>query len=291
MSNKEQKAFNFREQRFAYPSSHAAKRIFQHTSIDSLELMKLLDNGACVNIGQIAGSSRRHLLFFSQKDKFCYVAIQDERSGKIITILPPAYHKNSAWKITTEQCLLAKERYERYLELALVKKSMKKAENNTPPFDKESQPSTHYRTVTTTKRDYKIWVQALYISEHLTTKRKTLFKTSIDFYLDDFEINIKEFLKNPVLYEKIDNGIKSKRLFQETIYALCFRKKKDSSTFYIVKLRSEYEAITHAKKYNNQIQHMKQVLSSYYSSYLALSTPASMKLPRLCWEPFLEEIH
>ncbi|MGP5303497.1 hypothetical protein [Psychrobacter celer] len=106
MSKKEQKAFSFRQQRFAYPSSHAAKRIFQRTSIDSLELMKLLDNGACVNIGQIAGSSRRHLLFFSQKDKFCYVAIQDERSGKIITILPPAYHKNSAWNITTEQCLL-----------------------------------------------------------------------------------------------------------------------------------------------------------------------------------------
>ena len=159
MSNREQKAFSFRQQRFAYPSSHAAKRIFQRTSIDSLELMKLLDNGACVNIGQIAGSSRRHLLFFSQKDKFYYVAIQDERSGKIITILPPAYHKNSAWKITTEQCLLAKERYERYSELALVKKSMKKAENNTPSFDKESQRSPHYRTVTTTKRDYKIWVQ------------------------------------------------------------------------------------------------------------------------------------
>lgn len=285
MSSKEQKVSNFRQQRFAYPSSHAAKRIFQRTSIDSLELMKLLDNGACVNIGQIAGSSRRHLLFFSQKDKFCYVAIQDERSGKIITILPPAYHKNSAWKITTEQCLLAKERYERYSELALVKESMKKAGNNTSPFDKESQPSTQYRTVTTTKRDYKIWVQALYISEHLTTKRKTLFKTSIDFYLDDFEINIKKFIKNPVLYEKIDNSIKNKRLFQETIYALCFRKKKDNSIFYIVKLRSEHEAIAHAKKYNNQIQHMRRVLSSYYSDSLALAIPASMKLPRLCWKP------
>ena len=282
MSSKEQKVFNFRQQRFAYPSSHAAKRIFQRTSIDSLELMKLLDNGACVNIGQIAGSSRRHLLFFSQKDKFCYVAIQDERSGKIITILPPAYHKNSAWKITPEQCLLAKERYS---ELALVKKFMKKDENNLHQFYKENQSSNHYRTVTTTKRDYKICVQALYISEHLTTKRKTLFKTSIDFYLDDFEINIKKFLKNPELYKKIDNGIKNKRLFQETVYALCFRKKKDNSVFYIVKLRSEHEAIIHAKKYNNQIQHMRRVLHSYYSDSLALTIPASMRLPRLCWKP------
>ncbi|AMN68777.1 hypothetical protein AK825_05285 [Psychrobacter sp. P11G5] len=254
--------------------------------MDSLELMKLLDNGACVNIGQSSGSYRRHLLFFSPEDKFYYVAIQDERNGKIITILPPAYHKNSAWKITPEQCLLAKERYERCSELALVRKSMKKAEDNRPLFDKKSQPSNHYRTVTTTKRDYKIWVQALYISEHLTTKRKTLFKTSIDFYLDDFEINIKDFLKNPVLYEKIDDGIKNKRLFQETIYALCFRKKKDNSVFYIVKLRSEHEAIIHAKKYNNQIQHMRQVLSSYYSDSLALPMPASMKLPRLCCKPF-----
>lgn len=284
MSSKELKEFSFRKQCFSYPSSHAAKRIFQRTSMDSLELMKLLDNGACVNIGQSSGSYRRHLLFFSPEDKFYYVAIQDERNGKIITILPPAYHKNSAWKITPEQCLLAKERYERCSELALVRKSMKKAEDNRPLFDKKSQPSNHYRTVTTTKRDYKIWVQALYISEHLTTKRKTLFKTSIDFYLDDFEINIKKFLKNPVLYEKIDNGIKNKRLFQETIYALCFRKKKDNSVFYIVKLRSEHEAIIHAKKYNNQIQHMRQVLSSYYSDSLALLTPDSMKLPRLCWE-------
>jgi hypothetical protein len=286
MSNKEQKTFSLRQQRFSYPSSHAAKRIFQRTSMDSLELMKLLDNGACVNIGQSSGSYRRHLLFFSPEDKFYYVAIQDERNGKIITILPPAYHKNSAWKITLKQCLLAKERFERYSELALVRKSMKKAEDNRPLFDKKRQPSTHYRTVTTTKRDYKIWVQALYISKHLTTKRKTLFKTSIDFYLDDFEINIKKFLKNPVLYEKIDNGIKNKRLFQETIYALCFRKKKDNSVFYIVNLRSEHEAIIHAKKYNNQIQHMRQVLSSYYSDSLALPMPASMKLPRLCCKPF-----
>lgn len=177
MTSKELRDISFHQQRFAYPSSHAAKRIFQRTSIDSIELMKLLDNGAYVNIGQIAGSSRRHLLFFSQKDKFCYVAIQDERSGKIITILPPAYHKNPAWKITPEQCLLAKERYERYSEVALVKNFMEKDENDLHPFYKENQPSTHYRTVTTTKRDYKIWVQALYISKHLTTKRKTLFKT------------------------------------------------------------------------------------------------------------------
>lgn len=286
MSNKEQKVFIFRQQRFAYPSSHAAKRIAQRTSMDSMELMSLIDNGACVNIGQHAGSYRRHLLLFSPKDSFYYVAIQDERNGEIITVLPPAYHRNLAWKISTEQCQMARKYYESYNEAIAASQSKKNVAERHYTLREKNFQSVKHVTLTTNSHTYRVSVQALYIGEYLAPKRKTLFKTSIDFYLDDFKINIKEFLKNPVLYEKIDNSIKNKRLFQETIYALCFRKKKDSSTFYIVKLRSENEAIIHAKKYKNQIQHMKQVLSFYYSSSLALPTPASMKLPRLCWELF-----
>jgi hypothetical protein len=122
--------YGIRQQRFAYPSSHAAKRIAQRTSMNILELMSLLDNGACVNIGQHAGSYRRHLLFFSPKDKFCYVAIQDERNGKIITVLPPAYHRNLAWRINAEQCQLAKKRYESYTKaVAAAAQSIKKINN------------------------------------------------------------------------------------------------------------------------------------------------------------------
>ena len=127
MSSKEQKAFIFRQQRFAYPSSHAAKRIAQRTSMDSIELMSLIDNGACVNIGQHAGSYRRHLLFFSPKDTFFYVAIQDERNGEIITVLPPEYHRNLAWKISTEQCQMAKKSYESYTEAIEASQSRKDA--------------------------------------------------------------------------------------------------------------------------------------------------------------------
>ena len=127
MTSKELKDFVFREERFAYPSSHAAKRIAQRTSMDSMELMSLLDNGACVNIGQHAGSYRRHLLFFSPKDSFFYVAIQDERNGEIITVLPPAYHRNLAWKISTEQCQMAKKIYESYTEANKASQSKRDA--------------------------------------------------------------------------------------------------------------------------------------------------------------------
>lgn len=120
-------SYQIRKQRFAYTSSHAAKR----TSMNILELMSLLDNGAYVNIGKYAGSYRRHLLFFSPKDKFCYVAIQDERNGKIITVLPPAYHRNLAWRINPEQCQLAKKRYESYTKaVSAAAQSTKKQLNN-----------------------------------------------------------------------------------------------------------------------------------------------------------------
>lgn len=278
--SKATKNIGLRQQRFAYLSSHAAKRIAQRTSMDALELMNLLDNGACVNIGQYAGSYRRHLLFFSPKDKFCYVAIQDERYGKIITVLPPAYHKNLAWEISTEQCQLAKQRYQSYTEAAATTVPPTK---NTIKQSEDSREAVKYRTISTTPRTYKIWVQALYISEFLKVKRATIFKISVDYYLDDFEKSIKELLKDPTLHEKIDNGIKNKRLFQGSIYGLCFRHNKDAAIFYTLTLRSQYEAEDHAQRYKEMHQHMQQILCLYMSSYMTLPAPASMRLLRLHW--------
>lgn len=273
-------SYRIRQQRFAYPSSHAAKRIAQRTSMNILELMSLLDNGVCVNIGQYAGSYRRHLLFFSPKDNFCYVAIQDERYGKIITVLPPAYHRNLAWRINAEQYQLAKKRHESYT------KAVAAAAQSTKNIIKQSQKShklVKYRTISATPRTYKIWVQALYISEFLMAKRTTLFKTSVDYYIDDFEKSMKELLKDPIIYEKIDNGIKSKRLFQDDIYALCFRQKKDGSVFYTLTLRNQYEAESHVKRRQKMQQYMEQLLFPYISSYIALPAPTSMRLLRLHW--------
>ena len=60
-----------------------------------------------------------------------------------------------------------------------------------------------------------------------------------------------------------------------------------TSVFYNVILRSQYEAEIHAEQhYKSQLKHMINVLSTYSSHYLTLSAPASMKLPRLCWELF-----
>lgn len=249
----------FRQQRFAYASSHAGKRIAQRTSMNTEELMDLLDSGSCVNIGQAAGSHRRHLLFYSPKDKFCYVAIQDERYGKVITILPPAYHKNLAWRITDDQYQLAKERYESYVKAVDVKDEAEKT--NTP-------------------RDIIVWVQVVYISEELLVKRKTLFRMPINYHGDDFEGGVKEALKDPELHKKIDEIVKEKGLFQDTIYALCFRQEKNGMAFYNLALRSEYEAEFHADNRCKVRTRMNQILSRHTSPYVLLPAPGSSKLSR-----------
>lgn len=287
MSHEEPTEFGCRQQRFAYASSHAAKRIGQRTSMNIQRLMDLLDADVCVNIGQHAGSHRRHMLFFSPEDHFYYVAIQDSRNGKVITVLPPAYHKNLAWRITPEQCLLAKKNYEDYTKSHAVAADAKVIAKQMPLSDKKRAAPIKYRTVTITKRTSKIIVQALYINELLKSQRKTLFKTTIDFYLDDFEKNIMALLKKPHIHEQIDTSIQQKRLFQQSVYALCFQNKKDSTTYYILKIRSEYEAEDQAYHHKNQRQHMRRVLSRYASGYILLAAPHSMTLPRLMWQPLL----
>lgn len=259
-----------REQRFAYPSYHAAKRISQRTSMEISELMSALDNEACVNIGQYAGSHRRHLLFYSPKDKFCYVAIQDERYGKIITILPPAYHKNLAWKITDEQYELAKARYESYAELVSAQTKVIKLKKETPPPEPRSS--------------HRMWIQALYISEDQKPKRKTLFRMSVDEHLGSIEQGVAEILKDPTLYQEIDEHIKLKGVFQGTIYAVCFKYEKYAGDIQTLNLRSQQEAERHAERYAVMRRDMNQMLSVYMSPYLALPAPESVPVLRLSWD-------
>lgn len=92
---------------------------------------------------------------------------------------------------------------------------------------------------------------------------------------------MKELLKDPMIYEKIDNGIKKKRIFEDSIYALCFRQKKDGSVFYLLTIRSQYEAESHAKNRQAIRQYMEKLLFPHISSYIALPIQASMRLLRL----------
>lgn len=96
-------------QAFTHFSRHAFERIAERTKLSCEEIARMLDRKLALNTGRKPGFNRNHLLFYSVPDDDFYVAIQDELTGTVVTILPLDYHANLAWKITPEDCTKAKE--------------------------------------------------------------------------------------------------------------------------------------------------------------------------------------
>lgn len=95
-------------QRFTYFSRHAFKRLSQRTHLTVDEAAMLLDEKRYVMAGLAPASETEHLVFYSQRDESCYVAVRNRLSGKVITIWPLEYQANLAWKITTKEIEKAK---------------------------------------------------------------------------------------------------------------------------------------------------------------------------------------
>lgn len=67
-----------RSQSFTYMSAHARRRVEGRTKMSAYEIQTMLDKGHYVDTGRKPGSDRHHLLFYSQIDGCCLVAIRDE---------------------------------------------------------------------------------------------------------------------------------------------------------------------------------------------------------------------
>jgi len=79
---------------------HAYERIGERVRISPEQLARLIDNDLTVPLGMEPGRTRIHRLFYSHIDEQCFVIIQDERTGSVITVLPVDYHERIAWKIS-----------------------------------------------------------------------------------------------------------------------------------------------------------------------------------------------
>lgn len=98
--------------KFACMSRHAFKRVRQRTRMSWQDLSNLLDRKVYVDSGHVPGFSRHHLVFYSELDQTCFVAIQDIRTGTVITILPLGYQARLTWAISDDICERAKALYE-----------------------------------------------------------------------------------------------------------------------------------------------------------------------------------
>jgi hypothetical protein len=80
-------------------SHHAYRRAYERLSMEPDEVAALLERDLTITIGKEKGSRRIHRLFYSCDDNLCFVAIQDEKTKTVVTILPIDYYANLFWTV------------------------------------------------------------------------------------------------------------------------------------------------------------------------------------------------
>lgn len=86
-------------------TTHCSQRLKERMTLLQEELCRILNDDLVVLVGQESGTNRIHKLFYSIYDETFYVAVQDELTGGVITILPP---EQSRWRIAPEAYSRAK---------------------------------------------------------------------------------------------------------------------------------------------------------------------------------------
>jgi hypothetical protein len=84
---------------YAKFSNHACERGVERLAMDLDEVGDLLDWNLAIKIGEEKGTHRLHRLFHSPEDRQCFIAIQDEKSKTVVTILPVDYYETLVAKI------------------------------------------------------------------------------------------------------------------------------------------------------------------------------------------------
>lgn len=107
-------------------SRHALQRVGDRLSATPDDVTAILDHDLAVLLGTDSG--RLHRLFYSPADDQCFVAIQDEENGDVVTVLPLDYHSSLAWEVSLE----AQEEAERLL-LGSTRSATRVAEAGEPP--------------------------------------------------------------------------------------------------------------------------------------------------------------
>jgi hypothetical protein len=85
---------------------HSFRQASKRLNLDPQEVKKLIDNGLVVLIGKDESTNKAHKLFFSMVDANWFVAVQDESTGELVTVLPHNYHNR--WRISSEALQLAR---------------------------------------------------------------------------------------------------------------------------------------------------------------------------------------
>ena len=75
-------------------TKHDLDRVLNRLTLDPDEVINILDTGKSLPVGKESGSERVHRLFFSEADNTWFVAVQDEKTAEVVTVIPLGpYHR------------------------------------------------------------------------------------------------------------------------------------------------------------------------------------------------------
>lgn len=180
-------------QSFTHFSRHAFERLAQRTHLSCEEIARILDRGLVVNTGRKPGLNRNHLVFYSVPDDDFFVAIQDELTGTVVTILPLEYQANLAWQVSDEDCVKARE-----ILLSALK-------------EESTQQTISASTL--------FMVSGHFIDSEGNQKTKVILKTASASYQND----IKAFLSDDLLFSKLNELAESKGINARQMFGISIR--------------------------------------------------------------------
>lgn len=260
---------------FSYLSAHALKRLKQRTQTTVSELTHLLDNGGVVNLGSHPGKNLQSLVFFSPKDNCCFVAIQDNNVGKIITIWLLEYHKRLAWEIKAEECEEAKQLYDKYQQQQQsIAIAHKKQSKQTPPSPKPE------KIVEAMVKKPKFILIINYIDKDFRHKRRVVLEVRAEKYNHE----IKQLWQDDGALAKIDKNIERKNILQQSIFLLEILN-QDRKLLDFITFREREEAYTFMHFYLKAREKMYQLLFRYdFNQEKRSYLPKWQSLPQLTWQ-------
>ncbi len=109
---------------------HANEKIEERLLMTSETLCEILDEDLVITTGGETGSNRYHKVFYSPLNKMCFVAVQDCKTGHVITVLPIDYHQNKAWVISHDAQIMAKDIMHKHLKNKEEQEALRQYEKN-----------------------------------------------------------------------------------------------------------------------------------------------------------------
>jgi len=89
-------------------TSHALNRVYERLSLSADEISSIIDNDLACLLGEETGPHDRiHKLFYSLPDDKYFVAVQDQKNGEVVTILPIDYHNK--WQISANVLITSRD--------------------------------------------------------------------------------------------------------------------------------------------------------------------------------------